>query len=86
MARIVFPAHANKFAPYQRMANSIIELTCENGEMPLQQDLLAFGYTENETTANWHMASAMAEVEIRMIHKKFLSAFERTGGIKNAQA
>jgi len=54
-----------KFAPYQRMANAIIDLTREHGRC-LPQDLLTRGFTYQETTEIWHMANAMAEVEMRL--------------------
>jgi hypothetical protein len=55
-----------KFAPYQRMANVIIHLTRKNGGC-LPQDLLARGFTIQETRDLWHMANAMANVELRLM-------------------
>jgi hypothetical protein len=56
---------ANKFAPYQRMANVIIELTNKNGEC-FPEDLLKHGFSKEETRERWHMANAMAEVELKL--------------------
>ena len=56
----------HKFAPYQRMANAIIDLKQKNGNC-LPQDLLAVGFAKQETTDLWHMANAMAAVELRLM-------------------
>jgi hypothetical protein len=55
----------NKFAPHQRMANAIIVLTQKNGKC-VPQDLLALGFSKIETVDYWHMAKAMADVELRL--------------------
>jgi hypothetical protein len=66
----------NKFAPYQRMANVIIDLTRKNGDCSLQ-DLVAFGFTKQETKDLWHMAHAMANVELRLMLDKHPSTIKR---------
>ena len=58
----------NKFAPYLRMANVIIELTRKHGDC-LPQDLLPFGYSKEETDERWHLAHAMATVELRLMER-----------------
>ena len=65
----------SKFAPYQRMANVIIHLTQKNGDC-FPQDLLPLGFTKQETVALWHMANAMADVELRLLEKEAHSNFE----------
>jgi len=55
----------NKFAPYQRMANAIVDVTDKNGGC-LPQDLLPLGFTKEETAERWHMADAMARVELKL--------------------
>lgn len=58
-----------KFAPYQHMANVIIHLTRIHGEC-LPVDLLPLGYSKEEMSERWHMASAMAAVELRLIENR----------------
>jgi hypothetical protein len=55
-----------KFAPHLRMANVIIKLTHKNGVCH-PQDLLPFGFTKHETKDLWHMASAMASIELKLM-------------------
>ncbi len=55
-----------KFAPYQRMANIIIHLTRKHGEC-LPDDLLPLGFSKEETRDRWHMAHAMAAIELRLM-------------------
>jgi hypothetical protein len=59
----------NKFAPYQRMAKAIVDLTRKNGGC-VPQDLLALGFTREETVDRWHMAHAMAAVELKLMKGK----------------
>ena len=66
----------NKFAPYQRMANAIIDLTRKNGEC-FPKDLLRFGFSKEETDERWHMANAMANVELKLTKRSFLPRFWR---------
>jgi len=56
----------NKFAPYQRMANCIINVAQKNGRC-LPKDLLAAGFTREETSERWHMAYAMAKIELKIM-------------------
>ena len=56
----------SKFAPYQRMANVIIHLTRKCGDC-LPEDLLSLGFSKKETNERWHMAHAMASVELRLM-------------------
>lgn len=62
---------ANKFAPYQRMANAIIDLTNKNGGCS-PEDLLLLGFSKVETAERWHMADAMAKVELKLLDRKYL--------------
>jgi hypothetical protein len=55
----------NKFAPYARMANAIIAVTKEKGGC-LPQDLLEKGFSKEETVERWHMANAMASVDLKL--------------------
>lgn len=55
-----------KFVPYQRMAGAIIALTNENGDCE-PKDLLSLGYSTEATKERWHMAHAMAAVELRLM-------------------
>lgn len=59
-------SRGNRFAPYQRMANVIIERTMSNGAC-LPQDLLMLGFTKQEARDLWHMLHAMARVELRLM-------------------
>jgi hypothetical protein len=56
----------NKFAPHLRMASAIVELTNRNGGC-LPQDLFALGFTKEETINQWHMAYALASVELKLL-------------------
>lgn len=58
-----------KFAPYQRMANVIIHCTQRYGSCSTR-DLLPFGFSECEIAERWHMSSAMADVELRLMGNK----------------
>ncbi len=62
----------NKFAPYQHMANVIIELTNKNGEC-FPEDLLEHGFSKEETRDLWHMANAMASIELKLEKNLILS-------------
>ena len=67
----------NKFAPYERMATVIVDLTAKNGDC-LPQDLLQHGLTKQETTELWHMADAMAQVEMRLMENRSMSGCKVT--------
>lgn len=69
---MIFDDPSNKYVPYQRMANAIIDLTRLHGECELQ-DLLARGFTRQETADLFHMANAMADVELRLMEHSSLS-------------
>ncbi|MFA4995194.1 MAG: hypothetical protein WC521_07835 [Bdellovibrionales bacterium] len=58
----------NKFIPYERMANVIIDLTCKKGRC-FPQDLLPLGFSKDETNERWHLANAMANVELRLMRR-----------------
>ena len=73
---MILDAPDNKFAPHVRMANAIINLTRKNGGC-VPQDLLTLGFTKQETIDLWHMANAMACVELRLIESKSSSGFDR---------
>ena len=66
---IVSDKPENKFAPYERMAAAIFNLTKKNGEC-WPQDLLQHGFTKQETIDLWHMANAMALVELRLMESQ----------------
>jgi hypothetical protein len=55
-----------KFAPHLRMANVIIDVTKKRGDC-LPKDLLPLGFSQEETTEHWHLAQAMANVELRLM-------------------
>ncbi len=59
----------NKYAPYERMATAIVDLTKKNGGC-LPQDLLEHGFTKQETLDLWHMAEAMAQIELRLMENQ----------------
>jgi hypothetical protein len=54
------------FAPAGRMASAIIAITQEKGGC-LPQDLNERGFTPDEVAKHWHMAKALAAVEIRLM-------------------
>jgi len=56
----------HRFEPYQRMANAIIERALNNGGCT-EQDLLAQGFTKQETRDLWHMSHAMASIELKLM-------------------
>lgn len=56
----------NKYAPYERMATAIVKITKENGGC-LPHNLLEKGFTRQETVDLWHMAQAMAEIELKLM-------------------
>jgi len=60
----------SKYAPYQSMANVIIFLTRKNGDC-LPEDLWPLGFSKEETKEKWHMASAMADIELRLENQPF---------------
>ena len=64
----------NKFAPHLRMANAIIFLITKNGGC-LPQDLLTMGFTQQETIDLFHMANAMATVELKLRDPSVLLQF-----------
>ena len=66
----------NKFAPYQRMANAIIDLTREKGKCE-PQDLLVLGFSKQEAIDLWHMSHAMANVELHLMEDKIAPGITR---------
>jgi len=58
-----------KYIPHKHMANVIIDITNRNGACE-PKDLLALGFTRQETVDLWHMAHAMADVELRLMANK----------------
>ena len=73
---MIFDNPNNKFAPYWRMAKAIIEQTHKKGECE-PQDLLALGFTKQETIDLWHMANAMAAVEMGLVERMSMPEFNR---------
>ena len=58
-----------KFAPYQRMAGVIFRLMRTNGVCS-PEDLWPLGFSKEETRERWHMAHAMAAVELKLLGSK----------------
>lgn len=56
----------NKFAPYGRMATAIVDITRKKG-MCAALDLLEAGFTRQEIDDLFHMANAMAAVELKLM-------------------
>ena len=56
----------HKYAPCQRMANAIVKHIKEHGGCE-PDDLHAIGFTREETAAHWHMAKAMASIELKWL-------------------
>jgi hypothetical protein len=54
------------FTPYQPMIDAIIDCIRENGGC-LPQDLLERGFSKQETLDRWHMAYALASVELKLM-------------------
>jgi hypothetical protein len=65
-----------KFSVYERMANVIADLTRKNGGC-LPQDLLALGFTKDETIDHWAMAQTMASVEVKLMEGAGLPNFKQ---------
>lgn len=57
----------SKFFVCHRMAMVIAQTIKEKGEC-LPQDLLEKGFTHEETLDRWHMASAMADIELKLMN------------------
>jgi len=57
-----------KFAPAGRMATIILEIICKQG-CCLPRDLYERGFTSNEVSKNWHMAYALASVEMHLMNE-----------------
>jgi len=66
VAELIGLEFGRKFAPYQRMAGAIIDLTKRKGRCE-PADLLPLGFTRQETLDLWHMAHAMVSVELRLM-------------------
>lgn len=56
----------SKYVPHKHMANVIIDITNRNGACE-PKDLLAFGFTRQQANDLWHIAKAMADVELRLM-------------------
>ncbi|MDD4616008.1 MAG: hypothetical protein PHW76_02680 [Alphaproteobacteria bacterium] len=65
-----------KFASHQRMAGAIISVSLKKGCCE-PQDLLPLGFTQKETSGMWHMAQAMANVELKLIKSTACQGYER---------
>lgn len=55
-----------KFEPAGRMAAAMIEVMQTNGDC-LPQDLNEMGFSPAEVAQHWHMAKALAAVEIKLM-------------------
>jgi hypothetical protein len=58
-----------KYEPAGRMATVIIQIIQKSGSCS-PQDLTAFGFTEQETIDLWHIANAMADIEIKFMDRR----------------
>ncbi len=65
-----------KYAPAGRMAIAIVEIHQAQGGC-LPQDLNGRGFTVTEVDELWHMANAMADVELKLMNNKKLPSFRR---------
>lgn len=63
------------FAPYQRMATTIVEVTRQTGRC-LPQDLPPHGFDRQETTALWPMAHAIAVLELDFMERDAFPNFK----------
>ncbi len=54
-----------KFASHERMANAILDVMRKKGHCT-QDDLLALGFSKQEVAELWHMAYAMADIELKL--------------------
>lgn len=59
----------NKYSAHKRLANGIIHVTRKNGSCA-EQDLLPLGFPIEEIAERWHMARAMADVELRLMNAR----------------
>jgi hypothetical protein len=66
IADLVESDEDQKLSLVSRMAVAIIKVKQAQGGC-LPQDLLELGFTKDETIDNWHMASAMANVELKIM-------------------
>lgn len=57
-----------KFGPAERMATAIVEIYREQGGC-LPQDLLSKGFTNDEIVRHWHIANALAKLELSVMDK-----------------
>lgn len=58
-----------RFELVARIADSIVETTLETGGCD-ERDILAKGYSQQESTSYWHFANALAAVELRCRENK----------------
>lgn len=65
-----------RFAVHQRMAAAIVDVTKEKGGC-LPQDLLERGFTKEETIEQWHMANAMAVIELKIMNSQAATGKKR---------
>jgi hypothetical protein len=62
---LVSDADDRRYEPAGRMAAAIIEIIQDNGDC-LPQDLNARGFTPDEVVRHWHLAKAIAAVELKL--------------------
>lgn len=55
-----------KYSAHKRLANGILHVTRQIGACT-EQDLLPLGFRQDEISESWHMARAMADVELRLM-------------------
>lgn len=65
IADLITTEEDKKYALVGRMASAIISLIHEKGDC-LSQDLIVRGFASEEIVRHWHMAHALAEVEMKL--------------------
>ncbi|MDD3181282.1 MAG: hypothetical protein PHD48_00525 [Alphaproteobacteria bacterium] len=65
-----------RFEMVARMADTIVEATLETGDC-VQKDFLAKGFAQQEISALWHFANALAAIELKSCQHNINSVFVR---------
>lgn len=63
---ILTTGNNGKYAPYTAMANAIIDLSRQQGDCQ-PEDLLQAGFIPEDIQTRWHMAHAMASIELKLM-------------------
>jgi len=61
-----------KYELAARMADAIIDISLKQGDC-MPRDLSNEGFVQQDITAHWHFANALAEVELRQMERKVFS-------------